>query len=95
MANPYWPPSHAHIELYESALKRVNVEDVWDLLSLHPLQLEDLSYGRRDPVQDDRYGSRSTRAEGFTSRGRLLELVLRPDRRVDHERCIVFHARYL
>ncbi|MCY3562672.1 MAG: hypothetical protein OXH26_01925 [bacterium] len=39
--------------------------------------------------------SRSTRAEGFTSRGRLLELVLRPDRRVDHERCIVFHARYL
>lgn len=87
MPQPYWPPGHAHIELYESALKRVQAEDIWDVLRLHPLQLEDISFGRRDPIQDDRYRSRSTRVEGLASDGRRLELVLRPDRRVDHERC--------
>ena len=82
--------------IYGSALKRrVREDDIWDMLSLRPHQLEFFGFGDRDTVHDLRYESRSTKAQGFTSGGRLLELVLRLDRRAGYERCIVFHGRYL
>ena len=82
--------------IYESALKGwVLEEDIWDVLSCHAHQLQKIEFGKSDAEQDRRYRSRSTRVEGFTTGGRLLELVLRQDGRTSEERCIVFHARYL
>lgn len=94
MATAYWPSRLDCVVIYDSALKRVREKDIWNVLSLHPHLLEDIGFGEQDDL-DLFYKSRSTRAEGYTYQGRLVELVLRADARRDQERCIVFHARYL
>lgn len=92
---PYWPPRHAEIAIYDSALKRVASQDIRDVLSLHLLRLEVIEVAKSHRKWDLFYGSRSVRAVARTSDGRLLEVVLRRDGRAARERCIVFHARYL
>jgi len=92
---PYWPPHHAQIVIYDSALKRASLEDIQYLLSLHPLQLDVLEFAKTHLGWDRFYRSRSTRVVGLTTGNHLLEVVLRPDGRSEGERCIVFHARYL
>lgn len=96
MPRPYWPAALDSVVIYESALKGwVREEDVWFVLSYRSHKLQQIAFGKRDPERDRRYRSRSTRAEGFTADGQLLEVALRRDERAAEERCIVFHARYL
>lgn len=96
MPRPYWPAVLDSVVIYESALKGwVREEDIWFVLSYRSHQLQKIAFGKPDPERDRRYRGRSTRAEGFTADGQLLELVLRRDGRAAEERCILFHARYL
>ena len=95
MPPAYWPSITSQVMIYESALKRATREDILFLLSLHRRQLEELFHGRRDALRDFIYNSRSAIASGWTPDGALLEIGLRLDGRAEHERCIVFHARYL
>ena len=92
---PYWPPHHARIAIYDSALKRAALEDIQYVLSLHPLQLDVIELAKAHPRWDRFYKSNSTRVVGPTRNNRALEVVLRRDGRAEGERCIVFHARYL
>jgi len=93
---PYWPAELDSVVIYEWAYKsRVREEDIWHVLSYHPHQIQKIGFGKPDAERDLRYRSKSTRAEGLTADGQILELVLRRDGRAAVERCIVFHARYL
>lgn len=96
MPRPYWPAVLDSVVIYESALKGwVREEDIWHVLSYRSHQLLKIAFGKPDAERDRCYGSKSTRAEGFTADGQLMEVVLRRDGRAAEERCIVFHARYL
>ena len=96
MPRPYWPTALDSVVIYDSALKgRVREGDIWHVLGHRAHQVQKIGFGKRDAERDRRYGSRSTRAEGLTADGQLLELVLLRDSRAVEERCIVFHVCYL
>lgn len=96
MPGPYWPAVVDSVVIYESALKGwVREEEIWHVLSYPSHQILKIGFGKPDAERDRRYRSKSTRAEGLTADGQLLELVLRRDGRAAEERCFVFHARYL
>ena len=95
MPSAYWPSNRSSVVFYDSALKRVDEDCIWEVLVQHRGVLERFGFGKRDAWNDLFYNSRSTMAAGRTSDGSLLEIGLRLDGRAEHERCIVFHARYV